>query len=389
MAEKTLSEVLKSIKKSYGESIVQTGIKNSFEGNTFSLGSPGLDFITYNSIPRGVFIECSGQEGSGKTTLAYLIAADYIKKELKKPEDKRQHILYIDTECTANNTKGWALRATGYDMDREDVQTILIQPEGQTAEQIFDMCREFASTGEIGLIIFDSLTVLASQQIMEESFEKKQMGGIALALGDFVKRCTGLFHKYGVTFIGINGTTTNISGYGNPETTSGGTHWKRACSLRLKVKRGDFFDQDMNILKSTAESPAGHIIQVAVQKTKFCRWDRKLGQTYLNYTSGIDLIQDTVEVATHLNLIDNSTQGIFKLIDPDTGEVMIDEDGKELKIRGKKNVKPWLKEHKEVFTKLYNKVYEELSKQDKTNVQTFEELLGLNVIEEFNLSTNE
>ena len=123
-------------------------------------------------------------------------------------------------------------------MNAEDIKTIYLTPTGQSAEQIFDMVREFVQSGKIGLIIFDSLTAIAPQQTNEESFEKKDMGGLAKPLADFVKRCTGLFNKYKTTFIGINGNIMNISGYGNPETTAGGTYWKRACSLRLKVKKG-------------------------------------------------------------------------------------------------------------------------------------------------------
>ena len=42
--------------------------------------------------------------------------------------------------------------------------------------------------------------------------------------------------------------------------------------VRLRFKRGDFFDQDENILmKKDAQSPAGHIIEMYVEKTKVCR----------------------------------------------------------------------------------------------------------------------
>ena len=95
------------------------------------------------------------------------------------------------------------------------------------------------------------------------------MGGLAKPLGDFVKRMTGVFNKYKCTFIGINGLIQNISGYGQLDVTPGGTYFKRACSLRLRFRVGEFFDDNDNILKGKdAVSPAGHVIEMAVIKTK-------------------------------------------------------------------------------------------------------------------------
>ena len=381
--DKSYSDCIKEISKKFGDRIVNIGV-NKAAKTLFSLGSPSLDFCTYNSIPEGIFIEITGGEGSGKTLLSYLIAADYSKKEVLKPEEERRHILFVDAEGTADPE--WAYTATRYDMNAQDIKTIYLTPTGQSAEQIFDMVREFVQSGQIGLVIFDSLTAIAPQLTNDESFEKKDMGGLAKPLADFVKRCTGLFNKYRTTFIGINGTIMNISGYGNPETTPGGTYWKRACSLRLKVKRGTYFDEEGNDLKSTAENPAGHVIETALLKSKFCRSDRKLGRCHLHYRKGVDLLWDTIEVATFFGLIDDSTQGTFKIVDPDTGELITDENGDVIKIRGKKNVKPYFEEHPKLWKAIYDKVYEKLSIKDDPTIKSFEELLNVNMEETFDVN---
>lgn len=383
MITESLNQILKNISKKYGEGVVQTGV-NIKDRTKFSLGSPSLDFCTYNSIPEGIFIELTGSEGSGKTLLSYLIAADYSKKELKKPEEERRHILFVDAEGTADPQ--WAYTATKYNMNAEDIKTIYITPTGQSAEQIFDMVREFAQTGQIGLIIFDSLTAISPQQVNDESFEKKDMGGLAKPLADFVKRCTGLFNKNRTTFIGINGTIMNISGYGQPTTTPGGTYWRRACSLRLMVKRGSFFDEEGNELKTTAENPVGHIIETALLKSKFCRSDRKLGRCHLHYRRGIDILWDTIEVATFLGLIDDSTQGSYKLINPKTGELLVDENNEPVKIRGKKNVKPFLEEHPKLWKALYDKIYETISITDDPTIKSFEEILNIDINERLGIT---
>jgi recombination protein RecA len=138
-------------------------------------------------------------------------------------------------------------------------------------------------------------------------------------------------------------------------------------------------------LKSTAESPAGYIMEAAVLKTKVCKWDRKLGRMYVNYDRGIDIMQDTIEVAIQFGFIDNSVQGSFKLIDPDTGELICDEDGKEIKIRGKKNIKPYFEENPIMWRKLYDKVYDKLSQKQDPSIISFERMLNIDLNEKFNI----
>ena len=178
----------------------------------------------------------------------------------------------------------------------------------------------------------------------------------------------------------------NIGGYGNPETTPGGEYWKRACSLRLRTKRGSNFDADGNELKQSAESPAGNIIEVALLKSKFCRSDRRLGRTYLNYVSGIDILQDTIDTGILMGLIDNSSQGIFKLCNPETGEILTDDDGNELKIRGKKNLKPYFLERKDLWKQLYDKEYELMVDTEPKNWVSFEQMLGIDMKDYFGIN---
>lgn len=364
-------------KEGYNSTIAQVGVPMKKFGHTFSLGSPSLDFMTYNSIPEGIFIEISGKEASGKTTLAFKMAADFIKKEKEKPEEERRHIMFVDAEGTADPL--WAKTSSGYDMNDPDVETLYFTPLGQTAEQIFDDIIEAVKTGKIGLVILDSLVAIAGQQTADESMTKKDMGGIAKILADFTRRATGLFNRYKTTFVGINGIIMNIGGYGNPETTPGGEYWRRACSLRLRTKRGEYFDADGNVLKSTAESPAGHVIEVALLKTKFCRWDRKLGRCHLNYTKGIDVLFDTIELATYFGIIVSPASGSFQLTDPATGELICDETGAPIKIRGQKNIKPYFEEHLDLWRKIYDKVYELLSIKEDSNIMSYERMLGLDV----------
>lgn len=386
MANDSLAEVMKKISKKYGDNVVRVGAQDLTVDGVLSLGSPSLDFCIYGGVPEGRIVEFSGPEGSGKTTNAFLAAASYQRAEVKRNPENPRSIVFLDNEGTLD--REWAAKM-GYDISEDaTVPTILIRPEAQSAEEIFDMALDMLKTGEVGLLIFDSIATLVPMQIADESMEKQQMGGIAKALTRFANTAIGLLRKYKATLIAINQVRENIGGYGPALSTPGGRAWKHACSMRLMFKRGAFFDEDGNELTTSAESPAGHIIDMAVLKTKTCRWDRKLGHAHLNYTRGVDIVQDTIDVALHLGFIDNSAQGMYKLIDPETGELMVDAEGNEIKIRGKKNVATYFREHTDQWRKLYDMVYEKLSQKQDPFVKSFEEMLGLSIYSKLGLENN-
>ena len=368
-----LSDVLKKIQKEYGDNVVKVGVDDLSVDGILSLGSPSFDYCVYGGIPEGRIVEYSGPDGSGKTTTAFMTAASYIKAELKRNPDNPRAIILLDNEGTADPV--WA-KKLGYDMgETAPVRTIVIRPEGQSAEEIFDMALDLLKTGEVGLMIFDSIATLVPQQIADESMEKQQMGGIAKSLTRFANTAIGLLRKYKATLIAINQVRENIDGYGPALLTPGGRSFKHACSMRLMFKRGDFFDEDGNILKSTAESPAGHIIEVAVLKTKVCKWDRKIGYMHLNYVKGVDVFQDTIDVAIHLNLISQINQMTFGIMG-ENGEVI-------QSIKGKKNIKPYFEEHLDAWHKLYDTIYEKLTKKDDPYVLAFTKMLESHIQEHF------
>ena len=169
--KESLQSVLKSIQKKFGDSVVKVGVEDLSVDGILSLGSPTFDFCVYGGIPEGRIVELCGAEGSGKTTSAFLAAASYQRKELERNPENPRSIVLLDNEGTADPV--WA-KKLGYDMDVEaPVPTIIIRPEAQSAEDIFDMALDMLKTGEVGLLIFDSIATLVPQQIVDESMEKQ------------------------------------------------------------------------------------------------------------------------------------------------------------------------------------------------------------------------
>jgi recombination protein RecA len=386
----TLNEVLKDISKKFGDNVVKIGVEDLTVDGVLSLGSPSADFSLYGGIPEGRITEFSGAEGSGKTTTAFICAGQYQKKELERNPENPRAIVFLDNEGTADPV--WA-KTLGYDMSEDaKVPTICLRPEAQSAEDILDMAINMLKTGEVGLLIFDSIATLVPQQIINESQEKQQMGGNAKALTRFANTAIGLLRKYKATLIAINQVRENISGYGDPLITPGGRSWKHACSSRIMFKRGAFFDEDGNELqKKNAQSPAGHIVEMYVLKTKTCKWDRKLAYYHLNYTKGVDIVADTIDVAMHFGYVQNPAQGTFVLVNPDTGEALTDDSGKEVKIRGRKNLTDFFRQDLKTWKKVYDLCEEKLKQKDDPFIKSFEEMLNINLNEKIgvDLDTSE
>ena len=383
----SLNEVLKSISKKYGDNVVKIGVDDLTVDGVLSLGSPSADFSLYGGIPEGRITEFCGAEGSGKTTTAFICAGQYQKKEIERNPDNPRAIIFLDNEGTADPV--WA-KVLGYDMsDSAKVPTICLRPEAQSAEEIFDMALDMLKTGEVGLLIFDSIATLVPQQIADESMEKQQMGGTAKSLTRFANTAIGLLRKYKATLIAINQVRENMSGYGDPLVTPGGRAWKHACSSRIMFKRGDFFDEEGNKLqKKEAQSPAGHIVEMYVLKTKTCKWDRKLSYYSLNYTKGVDVVADTVDVATHFGYIQNPAQGSFTVVDPGTGELMKDSDGKDIKIRGKKNLVEYFRNNLDIWKKIYDLCEDKLKQKEDPFIKSFEEMLNIDIKEKLGVDLN-
>jgi recombination protein RecA len=168
-----------------------------------------------------------------------------------------------------------------------------------------------------------------------------------MALTKFSKKMTQLCAKHGCTLIGINQLRENIGSMYGGTVTPGGRAWKHACTLRMSFMRGRFIDDKNKEVNNGEANPFGNIVNVAIEKTKCCAPDRRLGHYTLRYDSGIDAIGDFVDIGMLYGLV---IQGgaWFSVIDPDTGELMNFKD-KDLKFQGKPKLIAALKEDQELL----------------------------------------
>ena len=337
----SLDELIKETNKKFKANIVNQGIKHE-KVQKVPFSSPRLNYMLYGGLPVRRITEFSGGEGSGKTTTAL----DAVGNFQRAFPDKK--VFYIDCENTLD--LDWA-RMLGVNLD----ELILLQPETETAEQIFEIALNFIASGEISLVVIDSLGVMVSAQAYDKDMEGKTYGGISQALTLFSRKVIPLLAKHDATLIGINQMRDDMnSNYGGVITT-GGRAWRHNCSVRLMFQQSDFIDDKGVSVSRGHENPSGNLIKCTIVKTKVCRPDRKIGFYTLKYLSGIDYISDTIDVAEKEGLIDRAGAW-YTILDFDTREPAIGEDDKPLKFQGKAKLTEFFLYNPEWFDEMFEQV---------------------------------
>ena len=372
-----LDVLIKDFNKQYKEEIAARGIAR-IQVARIPFSSPRANYMLYGGLPRGRIVEFAGEENGGKTTSALDAVANAQKlfkeewqqeiddleaiEKRKKEQDSRltylksrgpKQAVYLDCENTLD--EDWA-RLLGVAVD----EMMVIKPMSQTAEQLFEMVLQIIETDEAGIVIIDSLGVMLSAQAYEKSMEEKTYGGIAAPLTLFSKKAELLCIKYNCTLIGINQMREDMKSTYGGMTTTGGRGWKHNCSLRLMFQKGSFIDESCNEIKRSSESPAGNLVSINIAKTKICKPDRRIGFYTLNYTYGIDVLNDTAELAIKYGII-NKAGAWFTFVDIETGEFITDDEDEIIKLQGKANVLEYLQENKHLFEEISTKLNQLIS----------------------------
>lgn len=350
-----LDDLMKDINKKYGEATVSEGqIEVKYEKIPFT--APRLNYMTYGGLVEGRFHMFAGTEGSGKT----LTALDVCKNAMAKYPDKK--IFYADLEQTLDPV--WSLK-NGVDINK----FVIFRPETNSTEFVLDTLRKAAETGECSLIVLDSIPVMVSEQIYNDSVGQNKYGGNAQAIARFCNLIAGTIKRNGTTVLFINQVRDDLNSMYGGYITPGGRALKFALSTWLEFRKGKFIDGDGKELTNNAENPAGNLVNVVLKKSKVCVSDRRLGYYTLNYVNGIDTIADYVEIGLQVGVI-NQRGAFFDILDPSTGEIVNQE-----KIQGKAKLRDQLAQHQDwidlINSQLQDKEIEELIEKaelDKVNM---------------------
>ncbi len=360
-----LDAICSNLNKQVGGNILTKGILYE-DLPRIPFSSYRLNYMTHGGFPRGFMAEFYGDGGGGKTTTSLDILANaqkLFKKEweekiaeleaIKNPnkaqkqeyailkESGPKKCVFLDVECTLD--KKWA---STLGVDIEDLY--VLTPENQSAEDIFQIALDMCETGEVGLVILDSIGALYSDQEAEKTIAEKTYCGVAGPLTKFSKKVIRLSKKYGISVIMINQVREDMDAqYGTRLKTTGGKAFKHSCVLRMMFMKGEYLDERNNKLTSGCETPAGNIVKVHIEKSKKFPLDRKEGFYTLSYAKGIDKVADLIDVCI-LNGIIVRSGSYYSILDTD-GTVLTDEDNNELKIQGKADLQEFIENTQVIY----------------------------------------
>ena len=332
--------------------------------------SPLLNWATYGGIPRNKITEFHGLPGGGKTTTAVDICKNAVtifhneyesqvadmrkkvssgKKELAGPledliEQGPKKVFYLDLEHAFD--KKWS---TTLGLDDSEIE--IMQPPDIPAEEILQSLQELIETGEIGMVVLDSLPSLVPKAELEKKYGERTVASLAGLLNVFMRKIVPILTRYECTFLMINQVRDNMD---NPYivNTPGGNAPKFYASLRILFRLGTPVDFVGNELPSSTENPAGFIVNAKIVKQKSAPWDRKLGTYYLMTQTGIRADFDYAKLAVTKYGIIRKNSAWFTMCDPETGEVLQNESGAPIKVNGMAKVFDYLQNNPQYYEKV-------------------------------------
>lgn len=343
-----------------------------------------VNWSTYGGIPRNRITEFFGEPHSGKTTSAIDVcknAIDLFKEEheaelqslrtkassgnksaIAAIEDLQdsgpKKVLYIDLEHSFDSKWSSILG-----IDKSEIS--IMQPPDVFAEDILQTVQELVETGEVGLIVLDSLPSLVPKAELEKKYGERTVASLAGLLTVFCRKIVPLLTRYKCTMIFINQVRENMD---NPYVvkTPGGAAPKFYASLRIQFKIGSPVDFLGNEVPQSTENPAGYIVNTKIVKQKSAPNDRKNASYFLMCKSGIRLDMDLAQLAIKRYGMIRKTAGWFTICDPKTGEIL-EVDGKPVKINGLAKVYEYFQTHPDYYRAVYDFILADILDSDESD----------------------
>jgi recombination protein RecA len=221
--KKDLEEAVEEIKQRFGEgAIMKLKEVRAVDVDVIPTGSISLDTaLGVGGVPRGRVIEIYGPESSGKTTLALHI--------LSEAQKQGGVGAFIDAEHALDPDYA---KKIGVNVD----DLLISQPDsGEQALQILEI---LVRSGEVDVIVVDSVAALVPQTEIAGEMGEFQIGLQARLMSQACRKLSGIVSKTKTVVIFINQTRMKIGVmFGNPETTPGGLALKFYASVRIDLRR--------------------------------------------------------------------------------------------------------------------------------------------------------
>ena len=282
--KKSLELAIKQIDKTFGKgTLIRLGDKVVVPMETISTGSLGLDLaLGVGGLPKGRVVEIYGPESSGKTTLTLHAIAECQKAG--------GVCAFIDAEHALDVKYA---KDIGVDIDN----LLVSQPD--FGEQALEILETVIRSGAVDLVVVDSVAALTPKVEIDGDMDDQQVGVQARLMSKALRKITGLLSKMNCTVIFINQIRMKIgmTGYGSPETTTGGNALKFYSSVRLDIRR-------IATLKQ-GENSIGNRAKVKVVKNKVAA-PFKQAEFDIMFGEGISKTGELVDYGVKLDIIDKA-----------------------------------------------------------------------------------
>lgn len=194
----------------------------------------GYDESKPLGLPLGKVIEISGEEGSGKSSLAYRVVG------------AAQKLGYTTAWLDAEHSFSETLAS----INGCDSSEIIMPDNNISAEEFLDMIEALCRTDKVPMekdgkkilvdapkvIVLDSIASLVPKAVGESLSEQQFMGLLPRIMSQNMGKIAGAAEANGVLLIFINQIREQIGiTFGDPQKTPGGRALKHSFSLRLKV----------------------------------------------------------------------------------------------------------------------------------------------------------
>jgi recombination protein RecA len=281
---RALEATLGQIEKQFGKgSILRLGSKDAIVPvAVISSGSISLDAaLGVGGFPRGRVTEIYGPESSGKTTIALQIVAEAQKKG--------GIAAFIDVEHALDPAYAKKL---GVDVDN----LLVSQPDW--GEQALEITSHLVSSGQIDVLVVDSVAALVPKSELEGEMGDSHMGVQARLMSQALRKLTGSVSKSRTCLVFINQIREKIGVmFGNPETTTGGRALKFYASIRLDIRRiAAIKDGDVVV---------GNRTKVKVVKNKVASPFRE-AEFDIIYGEGVSKEGDLLDLGVAQNVVEKS-----------------------------------------------------------------------------------
>lgn len=250
MAEKLGGNILKAmgtLEKRYGEKVIMKMTDSNTDAETFSSGRPDLDIALGGGWAVGKIIEIFAQSGCGKTGL--------VLEAIKEIQDLGGVAAIIDAEHALNKHY---CEEIGVDVDA----LYISQPT--TGEQAIETIKALIQTGEVDLIVVDSVAALTPKAIIEAEAGESKMAALARLMSQAMQMIKGPASVSGCTVIFTNQLRKTMAMYGPAEDVTGGMSLKFYATQRVEIKnRGQIkegeavigFKQNIRVVKNKIAPP--------------------------------------------------------------------------------------------------------------------------------------